>query len=267
MSIQYMRPHKNVEFGWHLMHDRIFTDVLPYQYSLDFESSFETLPTKTEEFLRYVQFVKNQRKHWRTNWWLKIQLNVFGFLRNIWLMLLMVTISTLLIYTGMMSYFDNTEMAVWFSILFVTNIFVVKHSVYWLKESASKHYALSKIPILVCTGGWLLSSIHNLIDLGFFSISNLPMIVIGWTVTTVGAQCTRIEKPLMNTSAFIFLCGIFVIGFDELVYISRGFGIDSLSRISHQQSELLYGLWGFQVLYVILCIVTAGTIPKNERQI
>ena len=45
---------------------RIFADVLPYQYSLDFEESF-ALPTETEDFLQYIQFVKARREHWKSD--------------------------------------------------------------------------------------------------------------------------------------------------------------------------------------------------------
>jgi len=267
MSVRSRHAHNDIAFGWHLMHERIFANVLPYQYSLDFETSFETLPTDTDDLLRYVHFVKEQREHWRSNWWLKIQLTIFGFLRNIWLMLLMVNTSTLLIYTGMMSYFYDSAMAFPCSFLFVANIFVAKHSIHWLKKSTSKHYALSKLPVLVCATGWLIFSIRDFIELDFFSIKNLPTMASMWIVTMIGAKSTRLEAPLMNTLAFVFLCGIFVIGFDELAYISRGYGANSYSRIIHQESELAEGLWGFQMLYTLSCILTTLTMPQNKQQI
>jgi hypothetical protein len=259
-----MRPHKDIEFGWHLMHDRIFADVLPYQYSLDFEDSIGELPTETEDFLRYVHFIKDSREQWRTDWWLKLQLYTFGFLRTIWLMLLMVNISTLVTYTGVMAYFDNSGAhLLGFCMWSVLGFFVVKHCIHCLKQTTSKHYALSKTPILVCATGWAMLSMKDLIYLEFFSISNLPTIAAMWIATMIVVKLTRLEKPIMPTLAFVLLCGISVVGLDELAYITRGFGATSLSRIAHQQSELLYGLWGFQVLYVVLCIVTTSWFPNS----
>ena len=244
------------------MHDRIFADVLPYQYSLDFEASFEELPTETEDFLRYIHFIKDSREQWRTDWWLKLQLYTFGFLRKLWLMLLMVNISTLVRYTGVMTYFDNKAMFVEFCMWSVIGFFIVNHCIQCLKQTTSKHYALSKIPILVCVTGWAVLSMKDLIYLGFFSFSNLPTIVSMWIATMIGVKLTRIEKPIMPTLAFVLLCGISIVGLDEFAYISRGFGATSLSRIAHQQSELLHGSWGLQVLYVILCIVTTSWFSK-----
>ena len=185
-----MNLHKDIAFGWHLMHDRIFADVLPYQYSLDFEESFGALPTETDDLLRYVQFVKAQREHWRTNWWLKLQLNVFGFLRNMWLMLLMVNVSTLVAYTCLMAYFESTGMSFWLYLLFGIGGFVINHCILWLKESSSKHYAVSRIPVLVCAAGWAVLSMKDLIYLGFFSFSNLPTIVSMWIATMIGVKLT-----------------------------------------------------------------------------
>ena len=71
---------------------------------------------------------------------------------------------------------------------------------------------------------------------------------------------------MMPTVAFVLLCGVSIIGLDEIAYISRGFGAHSLSRIAHQQSELLHGLWGFQVLYVILCIVTKSLFLNSAAR-
>ena len=258
-----MRPHKDIAFEWHLMHSRIFADVLPYQYSLDFEESFGALPTETEDFLQYIQFVKARREHWKSDWWLKLQLYNFGFFRRVWLMLLMVNFSTLVTYTSVITYFDNRSALFDFLILSVVGFFVVKHCIHWLKQTTSKHYAVSKIPILVCATGWAVLSMKDLVYLGFLSFSNLPTIGAMWIATMIGVKLTRLEKPMMPTIAFVLLCGISVVGLDELAYITRGFGAHSLSRIVHQQSELLHGLWGFQVLYVILCIVTTSWFPNR----
>ena len=121
---------------------------------------------------------------------------------------------------------------------------MINHCIHWLKESSSKHYAVSRIPVLVCAAGWAVLSMKDLIYLGFFSFSNLPTIVSMWIATMIGVKLTRIEKPMMPTVAFVLLCGVSIIGLDEIAHISRGFGAHSLSRIAHQQSRIIAWLMG-----------------------
>ena len=211
-----------------------------------------------------MQFIKVRREDWRSNRWFQFQLYSFGFLRTIWLMLLMINLSTFLTYTCVMTYFGDTLQFFWACSLMGIGSFVVKHSMQWLRETTSKHYALSKIPVLACAAGWAVLSMKDLIQLGFFSISNLPMIILIWMAVIIGVKLTRLEKPMMPTISYVLLCGVFIIGLDELAYIARGFGVGSFNRIVHHHPEFVYSLWGFQVLYVILCVATKSFYPQTK---